>query len=115
MTIQPLAALHAMLGEFDQARSLILEANAILEGGSTGCNRRSPTTKPWSSFWRATRPKPRLNCCAGYERLEEMGEKSLLATTAAMLAEAVHAQGRYEGGSDVLRGESGDGRPRRTS
>ena len=32
----------------------------------------------------------------GYERLEAMGEKSLLSTTAAMLAEAVHAQGRYE-------------------
>ena len=32
----------------------------------------------------------------GYERLEEMGEKSLLSTTAAMLAEAVHTQGRYE-------------------
>ena len=31
----------------------------------------------------------------GYERLEEMGEKALLATTAAMLARATYAQERY--------------------
>jgi tetratricopeptide (TPR) repeat protein len=32
----------------------------------------------------------------GYERLEEMGEKAVLATTAAMLAQAIYAQERYE-------------------
>ena len=31
-----------------------------------------------------------------YERLEEMGEKTLLATTAAMLAQAIYAQDRPE-------------------
>jgi tetratricopeptide (TPR) repeat protein len=31
----------------------------------------------------------------GYERLEQMGEKSLLGTTAAILAETVYAQERY--------------------
>jgi tetratricopeptide (TPR) repeat protein len=31
----------------------------------------------------------------GYERLEQMGEKAMLATTAAMLAEALYAQERF--------------------
>src|SRR5207253_1114936 len=31
VTLQPLAALHAMQGDFDEARSLIREVNAILD------------------------------------------------------------------------------------
>jgi Flp pilus assembly protein TadD len=32
----------------------------------------------------------------GYRRLQEMGERALLATTAAMLAQAIQAQGRHQ-------------------
>jgi len=32
---------------------------------------------------------------AGYDRLAEMGEKAVLATTAAMLAQALYAEGQY--------------------
>jgi tetratricopeptide (TPR) repeat protein len=37
----------------------------------------------------------------GYGRLEEMGEKALLAGTAAMLARVLHGQGRLEEASEV--------------
>jgi len=38
---------------------------------------------------------------SGYERLEQMGEKALLASTAAMLAQALYAQGRHDEAAQV--------------
>ena len=39
----------------------------------------------------------------GYERLEEMGEKSLLSSTAAMLAQTLYAQSRFEEADEACR------------
>ena len=95
VTLHPLAALHAMRGEFDQARSLIREGNAILDEAGrmqSAVSHHEALVEMLAGNPAAAEERLRT----GYERLEEMGEKALLATTAAMLAEAVYAQGRYE-------------------
>jgi ATP/maltotriose-dependent transcriptional regulator MalT len=43
----------------------------------------------------------------GYKRLEKMGEKALLATTAAMLAQAVYEQGRHDEAEELCRASEG--------
>ena len=95
VTIQPLAALHAMLGQFDHARSLILEANAILGE----LDRLQSAVSHHEALVELLAGDPAAAealLLVGYERLEEMGEKSLLATTAAMLARAAYALQNYE-------------------
>jgi class 3 adenylate cyclase/DNA-binding SARP family transcriptional activator len=92
--LHPLAALHAMLGEFDEARALIHEANAILaELGrmQSAVSHHEALVETLAGDSAAAERRLRL----GYERLGEMGEKALLATTAAMLAQAIYAQERY--------------------
>jgi tetratricopeptide (TPR) repeat protein len=94
VTLQSLAGLHALQGEFDDARSLIREANAILED----VGRMQSAVSHHEAVVEMLAGDPaeaeeRLH--RGYERLEEMGEKALLATTAALLARATYAQERY--------------------
>ena len=97
VTLHPLAALHAMLADFDTARSLIRQGNQILEEvGGTGMQSAHAHHEALVEML-AGRPEiaeERLRL--GYSRLEEMGEKSLLSTSAAMLAQAIYAQGRTD-------------------
>jgi ATP/maltotriose-dependent transcriptional regulator MalT len=94
--LHPLAALHAMQGEFDMARSLVREANAILE--ELGRMYTAAIAHHEASVeMLAGQPavaEERLR--SAFDRLNEMHEKALLATTAAMLAEALYAQDRLE-------------------
>ena len=94
VTLQPLAALHAMQGEFDEARSLIREVNAILEDlgrMQSAVSHHEALVELLAGDPAAAEDRLRV----GYERLEQMGEKALLATTAAILAEATFAQERF--------------------
>ena len=94
-TLHPLAALHAMQGDFVQARDLVREANEILD---------ELAAAPWAVLHHealvemlAGRPaaaEARLRLA--HEKLNEMAERAPLATTSAALAQAVYAQGRYE-------------------
>jgi len=94
--LPPFAAVHAMLGDFESARSLVREANEIL--GELGRMYTVGLVHPEASVeMLAGRPEAaeeRLR--RAYDRLDEMGEKALLATTAAMLAEALYVQDRLE-------------------
>jgi class 3 adenylate cyclase/tetratricopeptide (TPR) repeat protein len=96
-TLHSLAALRAMIGGFDEARRLIGEGNEILEelGGlhAAACHHEALVEMLAGEPAAAERRLRR-----GYEKLEEMGERSQLATTAAMLARAAQAQGRDEEG-----------------
>jgi tetratricopeptide (TPR) repeat protein len=95
VTLQPLAALHAMQGDFDEARALIREANAILEDAGrmqSAVSHHEALVEMLAGDPAAAEDRLRV----GYERLEQMGEKPLLATTAAILAEAACAQGRFD-------------------
>ena len=90
VTLHPLAALHAMLAEFDSAHSLIRQGDQILEEvGGIGMQSAHGHHEALVEML-AGRPEiaeQRLRL--GYRRLEEMGEKSVLSTSAAMLAQAI--------------------------
>jgi DNA-binding SARP family transcriptional activator/tetratricopeptide (TPR) repeat protein len=96
VTLHPLAALHAMTGDFDQARRLLSEGNAIL--GELGRMESAVSHHEALVELLAGRPdaaEARLR--VGYDELVRMGgDGSLLATTAAMLAQAVYEQDRVD-------------------
>jgi tetratricopeptide (TPR) repeat protein len=93
-TLHPLAVLHAMRGEFDDARSLVREGNAIIEDlgrmYSAGLSHHEALVEMLAGQPDVAEDRLRR----AYEALDEMGEKTLLATTAAMLAQAIYAQDR---------------------
>lgn len=94
-TLHPLAALHAMAASFDTARRLVDEGNEILcELGrmQSAVSHHEATVELLAGC--PDRAEQRLR--EGYDRLAEMGDRGLLATTAAMLAQALFAQGRSE-------------------
>jgi DNA-binding SARP family transcriptional activator len=95
VTLHPLGSLHAMTGEFETARRLIREGNEIL--GELGRMQSAVSHHEALVELLGGRPaaaEQRLRL--GYDKLEPMGERGLLATTAAMLAQALYEQGRYE-------------------
>jgi predicted ATPase len=94
-TCRPLAALQAMAGELEDADRLVRASDEILE--QLGGLHTAASQEPAMVDLLAGRPdaaEARLR--RGYEALAEMGEKALLATTAAMLAQTLYAQGRHE-------------------
>jgi tetratricopeptide (TPR) repeat protein len=83
-----------MRGEFDEARALVREGNAIL--AEVGRLQSAASHHEALVEMLAGNPAGAAEQLrAGYERLEEMGEKAFLATTAAILAQALYAQEQY--------------------
>jgi tetratricopeptide (TPR) repeat protein len=92
-TLGPLAALYAMHGDVDHARGLVARHDAVIE--EVGFAMHSV------GEWAAQVELLAGDACAaeahlrdGYARLEEIGERGFLSTTAALLARALQAQGR---------------------
>jgi class 3 adenylate cyclase len=106
--LHPLAVLHAMQGDFDLARSLVGQANAVLDEFDLLFATAGSAQLEACVEMLAGRPEAAEEVLRrGYERLEQAGEKALLATTAAMLAQAIYSQGRYDEAQvycDVSRG-----------
>ena len=95
VTLRPLALLRALSGDFTEARRLIAEANAILsELGRLHSAISHHDAQVEMLAGDPAAAGARLE--ADLARLEAMGERALLATTAAMLAQALYEQGRYE-------------------
>jgi tetratricopeptide (TPR) repeat protein len=95
VTLHPLGSLHAMTGDFETARRLIREGNEILgELGrmQSAVSHHEALVELLGGQPAAAEQRLRL----GYDKLEPMGERGLLATTAAMLAQALYDQGRSE-------------------
>jgi tetratricopeptide (TPR) repeat protein len=95
VTLHPLGSLHAMTGDFETARRLIREGNDILgELGrmQSAVSHHEALVELLGGQPAAAEQRLRL----GYDKLEQMGERGLLATTAAMLAQALYDQGRDE-------------------
>jgi class 3 adenylate cyclase/tetratricopeptide (TPR) repeat protein len=96
MALQPLAALRAMRGEFEVARQLLADSSAtIAEFGvtmQTAISHHAVEVALVSGDAAGAETALR----DGYARLVEMGEKALLADTAAMLAQVLHERGRNE-------------------
>ena len=100
--LRALAPLHAMKADLDEARRLVDASDHIL--GELGGLQSVVSQQEALVEMLAGHPAAAENRLrSGYERLEEMGEKALLATTAAMLAQAVYAQGRHEEAEELCR------------
>jgi DNA-binding SARP family transcriptional activator len=100
LILHPLALLHAMTGDFDVARRLIREGHDIVDE----LGRLESAVSHYEAVVEMLAGRPdeaEMRLRPGYEALERMGEQSLRATTAAMLAQAVYAQGRADE-ADVL-------------
>jgi DNA-binding SARP family transcriptional activator len=95
VVLHPLGLLHALSGDFDTARRLIGEGNRILD--ELGRLHSAVSHHEAMVDMLAGQPEAaerRLR--QGYERLAGMGERALLATTEALLAQALIEQGRGE-------------------
>ena len=100
--LHPLAQLHAMNGDFDLARRLIRDADAILDD----LGRLESTVshhEAWVEMLAGRPATAESKLLVGYQRLAAMGEKSLLATTAAILAQAAFAQGKEDVAEEYCR------------
>ena len=101
-TSPALGGLHAMAGDFDEGRRLVHESDEVLaeHGGLYGASQQQEAYVDMVAG-RPEEAEARLRL--GYERLEEMGEKSLLSSTAAMLAQTLYAQSRFEEADEACR------------
>jgi tetratricopeptide (TPR) repeat protein len=101
-TLNPLALLHAMEGRFEIAEGLLDQANEILhELGGLGSG-----VSHLEAFVRLLAGQPALaeaRLRADVETLSSMSDSAALATTTALLAQAVYAQGRMGEARELCR------------
>ena len=101
-TLNALAVLYAMRGDFELAERTVGEANATLsELGSLWASVSHHEAYVWLLAGRFQLAEVPLR--AGVEKLSALGDTGLLATTTAMLAQAVHAQGRTDEAAGLCR------------
>jgi class 3 adenylate cyclase/tetratricopeptide (TPR) repeat protein len=107
LMVNPLASLHAMRGEFELADRFLAEANETLDQlGSLGW------VSHHEALVRLLERRPGLAevpLREAVERLAAMGSGELLATTLAMLAQAVFAQGQLQEAEQLCRMAAGAG------
>jgi len=100
--VKPLATLYAMRGEFELADRFLQEANEILDQ----LGNLASTAPHHEALVRLLEGLPALAeppLRAGAETLASMHADDLLATTTAMLAQAVYAQGRFREADELCR------------
>ena len=89
--------LEAMRGNFERARVLYRRSRAALE--ELGCLFLAALTSLLSSvieFLAGDLAVAESELRADYQRLEEMGERNYISTTAGLLADVLYRQGRYD-------------------
>ena len=102
LIINPLASLHAMGGDTGRAERLLREASATLRQlGGLNATFSHHEALVWMLAGRPQLAETALRASA--EKLAEMGTGSWLATTNAMLAQAVYAQGRWDEAGELCR------------
>jgi class 3 adenylate cyclase/tetratricopeptide (TPR) repeat protein len=96
LSMRPIAHLHAMAGSFDVARDLLERSNVML--GELGVSMHSAVTHYDALVALLAGDAGRAEAVlrTGYEQLDAMGERSLLATSAGLLARALVEQDRSE-------------------
>ena len=95
--LDDLGELHAMLGEFDEARRLYARSKEILEDLGLRLGLAVQTSAGGEIERLAGDPSAaEAELRSGYETLERMGEKAGLSTLAAFLAESIYSQGRHD-------------------
>jgi tetratricopeptide (TPR) repeat protein len=93
MVQQPLAALRAMRGEIEPAKRLLADTNATIAEFGVSMHTAVSHHEPLVFLLAGDPAGAEAILRAAYEQLEKMGEKALLADTAAMLAEVLCEQG----------------------
>ena len=94
-TLGPLAALYAMHGDAERARTLVARRDAVIAEVGFAMH----AVGEWAAQVELMAGDPQAaeaHLRDGYARLEEIGERAFLTTTAGLLARALHAQGRDE-------------------
>src|SRR6266508_3809904 len=95
--LDDLVELHAMLGEFEEARRLYARSKEILEDLGLRLGLAVQTSAGGEIERLAGDPSAaEAELRSGYETLERMGEKAGLSTLAAFLAESIYSQGRHD-------------------
>ena len=95
-TLPKLAALHAMEGRFDLARTLLARSSSAFDELGLWLNSAVSHQAALVELLAGNDAEAERSLRVGYLALEQMGDKSLLSTTAAYLARAILAQGRDE-------------------
>jgi class 3 adenylate cyclase/tetratricopeptide (TPR) repeat protein len=97
--------LEAMDGRFSEARSLSGRARATLEEVALPVWLAGPVTQliGWEELLAGDPAAAEQQLRWGLETLREIGEQAWLSTVAAILAEALRAQGRYDEAEEFLR------------
>ncbi|MEP6476487.1 MAG: adenylate/guanylate cyclase domain-containing protein [Actinomycetota bacterium] len=88
---------YAMQGRFDEGRALVSQSARILE--DLGLKLRAVFVSDAAGFVETLAGDPAAAervLRAGYDTIDELGERAYLSTVAAMLAHAICEQGRYE-------------------
>ncbi|MBV8394702.1 MAG: AAA family ATPase [Actinobacteria bacterium] len=93
--LRPLAGLHAYGGGFDLARDLLARRRAALEDIGSGVHYVVTQTEGVVEMLAGDFAAAERVLRDGCETLERLGENALRSTTAAQLARAVVAQGKY--------------------
>ena len=96
LVLHPLAGLRAMRGEFAAARHLLAESNAIFTDLGVTMHTAVSHHEAFVALVSGDAAGAEAVLRTGYERLAKMGEKALLATTAAMLAHVLYEQRRLD-------------------
>ena len=92
------AELEAGLGRFDEALELIARSRALLEELALTVWIAGPLTQfaGWVDLWRGDPAAAEKQLRWGHETLSEIREMAWLPTVDGILAEAIHAQGRFD-------------------
>jgi tetratricopeptide (TPR) repeat protein len=93
--LRALAAVKAMAGDFEEARALLRRFSSIVEDlGLRVTAASAAETYAAVELLAGDAAAAERQLRSGYDELEEMGESSTRANLAALLAQALHAQGR---------------------
>jgi class 3 adenylate cyclase/tetratricopeptide (TPR) repeat protein len=96
LAMRPLATLHAMAGNLDEGRSLLDRANAILDELGVEMTASAAHDDALVALLAEDAASAEAALRHGYAALDEMGERALLATTAALLARALYQLGNLD-------------------
>ena len=105
LVLDHLAGLEAMRGDFAAARRLLADRDAVMADLGVTMHTAVSHDEALVALLSGDAAGAEAVLRGGYDRLSEMGEKALLASTAAMLAHSILEQGRPDeaGGSRWLR------------